>query len=90
VITSDEFVVPRSLRITKITSRIGKGNDIATETHFICWRPDRSAGCITPEAALRFAKWPASTPTGKELREWLGITPKPVAAEPNDDTRTII
>lgn len=90
MITSDEFVVPGSLRITKITSRIGKGNDVDTETHFICWRPDLSAGCITPEAAVRFARWPASTPTGKALREWLGITPRSPPAEPNENTRTII
>lgn len=90
MITSDEFVVPGSLRITKTTSRIGKGNDIDIETHFICWKPHQSAGCLTPEAAARFARWPASTPTGKAMREWLGITPKPPAAEPNDNTKTII
>ena len=90
MITSDEFVVPGSLRITKITNRIGKAPDVSTEVHYICWRPHVAQGLIDPKAVIRFARWPASTPTGKQLREWLGITPNPAAPEPNDNTKTII
>lgn len=87
---ADTFVVPGSLSITRLVNRIGKAPDVSVETHFICWRPDLAQGCITPQEVVRFARWPASTPTGKRLREWLGITPKAPAAEPNDNTRTII
>lgn len=90
MITSDEFVVPGSLRITKMTNRIGKPPEVDIETHFICWRPDLSQGFVDPKDVARFARWPASTPTGKAMREWLGITPKPTAPEPNDNTKTII
>ena len=38
---------------------------------FTCWRPHRSVFCRTPKEVLAFARWPASTPTGQALREWL-------------------
>lgn len=41
------------------------------DAYFICWRPDVSVFCRTRKEVLRFAKWPASTPTGQALREWL-------------------
>lgn len=43
-----------------------------------------------PKGVLDFARWPASTPTGAALREWLNATPAQTEAEPNDNTKTII
>ena len=61
------------------------------------WRPNRSE-CFTDTAKLiRFCKWPKSTPTGQELREWVAsfelVPPKQAEqteVQPNDNTRTII
>ena len=59
------------------------------DRYFVCWRPHSSAGCNTPKEVLAFARWPASTPTGQALREWLqGINlradePAAVAAAPD-------
>lgn len=41
------------------------------ERHFVCWRPHVSMQCSTRKDVLKFARWPASTPTGQALREWL-------------------
>ena len=38
---------------------------------FICWKPGTSQTFTDRKALLKFAAWPASTPTGKELREWI-------------------
>ncbi|MFZ9619964.1 MAG: hypothetical protein ACO289_02075 [Prochlorococcaceae cyanobacterium] len=52
--------------------------------YFICWRPNVSVGGNTRRDVLRFARWPASTPTGQALRDWLnGLDlPEDVAAAP--------
>lgn len=41
------------------------------DRYFICWRPHTSELAADRKAVLRFARWPASTPTGQALREWL-------------------
>jgi hypothetical protein len=41
------------------------------DRYFVCWRPHASVGCTTPQQVLAFARWPASTPTGQALRDWL-------------------
>jgi len=38
---------------------------------FVAWKPDVSIFCQTTQEVLRFAAWPAKTPTGDSLREWL-------------------
>lgn len=38
---------------------------------FTCWRPHVSQVATTRKEVLAFARWPASTPTGQALREWL-------------------
>lgn len=54
------------------------------DRHFICWRPHVSMGGNTRRDVLRFARWPASTPTGQELRDWLASLdlPEDAAATP--------
>lgn len=43
---------------------------------------------------LKIARWPAKTPTGERLRDWLVSwgweRPGKVAAEPQENTKTII
>lgn len=58
--------------------------------YYICWRPNLSTFAEDAKAVLRFARWPASTPTGAALRAWLKAEPEPSAEEPNDNTKTII
>ena len=38
---------------------------------FVCWRPGRSQTFTDRSAMLKFCAWPASTPTGRELRDWI-------------------
>jgi hypothetical protein len=63
--------------------------------HFYAWRPHVSQAFTDGASLLRWAKWPIKTPTGDALRQWLAgldaaLTPEPAAAEPNDQTQTII
>jgi hypothetical protein len=38
---------------------------------FIAWKPYTSMCFTNRKALLRFIAWPAKTPTGDEIREWL-------------------
>jgi hypothetical protein len=38
---------------------------------FVVWKPSVSMYCQTSKEVLQFAAWPAKTPTGDALREWL-------------------
>lgn len=38
---------------------------------FVCWKPDVSIYCTTRKEVLKFAAWPAKTPTGDVLRAQL-------------------
>jgi hypothetical protein len=38
---------------------------------FIAWKPHVSMICRDRKALLRFISWPAKTPTGDRIREWL-------------------
>ena len=38
---------------------------------FTVWKPNVSIHCRTRKEVLRFAAWPAKTPTGDSLRAWL-------------------
>ena len=44
---------------------------VPKDAYFICWRPHVSVGGNTRRDVLRFARWPASTPTGQAVRDWL-------------------
>jgi hypothetical protein len=54
------------------------------ERHFICWKPDVSVYRRTRKEVLKFAAWPAKTPTGDSLRAWL------TSLEDMDEKRAII
>lgn len=80
---NDFFNVPHSLSIQRQHPKTGPS------PLFLCWRPNLSVYCLDAKSVIRFARWPASTPTGAALRQWLSFETKP-APEPNDNTKTII
>ena len=38
---------------------------------FVAWKPNTAQSFVDRSSLLKFCAWPASTPTGKELREWI-------------------
>ena len=40
---------------------------------FVCWKPGTAQSFTERSALLKFCAWPASTPTGKELRVWIDL-----------------
>lgn len=40
-------------------------------TVYVAWKPHTSQGFAEPRDLLRWLKWPAGTPTGDALRQWL-------------------
>ena len=57
---------------------------------YVGWKPHTSQGFTQPRDLLRWLKWPAGTPTGDALRQWLEEPGPPEEPEPNDNTKTII
>lgn len=71
---------------------------------YVAWKPQVSQGFGDRKALLKWLAWPAKTPTGDELRQWLdglepsaGIeqaAPEPLPgldpSDPQHETRTII
>ena len=59
--------------------------------YYLAWQPLTSCICKDSKQLLKFCKWPASTPTGKRLREWIAeVVPEVAEVEPTADTKTII
>lgn len=59
--------------------------------YYLAWQPLQSCICKDSKQLLKFCKWPASTPTGKRLREWIAeVVPEVAEVEPTADTKTII
>jgi hypothetical protein len=60
--------------------------------HFYAWRPHTSQAFADGASLLRWARWPAKTPTGDALRQWIaGLEEAPVeAAEAGDHTRMVV
>lgn len=42
---------------------------------FVAWRPGTSQMFTDAKELLRWVKWPAKTPTGDALRDWLAQLP---------------
>ena len=42
-----------------------------TSRWYVVWKPDVSVYVRTRKEVLKFASWPAKTPTGDSLRAWL-------------------
>jgi hypothetical protein len=57
---------------------------------YVAWKPHVSQLFCDAKELLRWIKWPAGTPTGDALREWLKDKGPEQGPEPNDNTRTII
>ena len=62
---------------------------------YTVWKPNTSRIFTDVKKAIKFAAYPASTPTGQELRQWFkSFEPKDVPdpvpkEEPNDQTKMI-
>jgi len=85
--------------------RVERRHDRWNGTSYMAWRPHVSMLFIDTKELLRFIAWPAKTPTGEALREWLKVKPAELAPEapaavpsgfgpdpedPNYQTRTVI
>lgn len=81
----DTFSIPRSLHVTAMKLRVQD----TVEHYWICWKPNITQGCTTPQEVLAFAKWPANLEQGKRLREWLGVAAAKPKPEPSDSTRMV-
>ena len=61
----ERFFVPGSLLVERHIRKEGPS------PVFVAWRPYSSMMFTDRKALLKFAAWPASTPTGQEFRKWL-------------------
>ena len=59
---------------------------------FIAWKPNVSMAFRERKALLKFVAWPAKTPTGDRLREWLATfeRPAPEPAPSDPDVRNMV
>ena len=48
---------------------------------FVAWKPHTAASFTDRSSLLKFCAWPASTPTGKELRDWISSVLEHAPAE---------
>lgn len=62
--------MPRSETFTAASLRI-EAQRQDNGWHFYAWRPGTSQAFANSASLLRWAKWPAKTPTGDALRQWL-------------------
>lgn len=60
----DRFHIPGALWVERQRHRDGPDC-------YVVWRPETSVLAADRKAVLNAARWPASTPTGQALREWL-------------------
>ena len=79
--------MPRTEHFTTATLRI-EAQRTDNGWTFTAWRPGTSQGFNDAASLLRWAAWPAKTPTGDALRQWLaGLQgaphpePEPAATE---------
>jgi hypothetical protein len=85
----EQFHIPGSLLVEYQEHREGP------TPIFVAWRPDTAQSFTERKPLLKFCRWPASTPTGRELRDWIDLQLKitvPQAEstiEPNDTTKVI-
>ena len=76
---AQRFQIPGSLYVERQVRREGPS------PIWVVWKPHISMGFTDRKAALRFCAWPASTPTGQELRAWFKDTDEPVGEAPDLD-----
>ena len=62
---SNRFEIPGSLLVERFLRREGPS------LVFVAWVPNTSRMFYEKKSLLKFCKWPASTPSGTALREWL-------------------
>lgn len=85
MIVPDQFIMPGALKIERV--KFSGPN----EFYYVAWQPHKSCICLDSKQLLKFCKWPASTPTGKRLRDWIADSvPETAETNPTADTKTII
>ena len=61
----DIFEIPGSLHVERSLRREGPS------PVYVAWTPNTSRMFYEKKPLLKFCRWPASTPSGTALREWL-------------------
>ena len=61
---TDIYYVPGSLTIQRVKSREGPPNT------FVVYTKNTSRIFADKQQAIKFIKWPKSTPTGQEILQW--------------------
>ena len=61
---TDIFYVPSALTIQRVKSREGPANT------FVVYTKNTSRIFADKKQAIKFIKWPRSTPTGQEILQW--------------------
>ena len=77
------FHVPGSVWVERQVRREGPS------PVWVVWKPNTSRGFTDRKAALKFCAWPASTPTGQELRAWFKETDEPAGEAPGLDMERV-
>lgn len=81
------FEVPGSLRVEYQEHKEGPS------PVYVVWKPGTCKAFQERGPLLKFAQWPASTPTGRRLRDWLdelqAAPPEALEALPEADTKMV-
>jgi hypothetical protein len=81
------FEVPGSLRVEYQEHKEGPS------PVYVAWKPGTSQTFRERSPLLKFAQWPASTPTGRRLRDWLDELqkgpPEAPEADPQANTKMV-
>ena len=80
---SNHFEIPGSLFVERFLRREGPS------PAYIAWIPHTSRMFYDKKSVLRFCKWPASTPSGVALRDWLNAFDDVAISEPESDAARI-
>ena len=79
----DRFEIPGSLFVVRSLRKDGPS------PVYVAWLPNTSRMFYDKKSVLRFCKWPASTPSGVALRQWLDTFDDVAIPEPESDTARI-
>ena len=81
------FDVPGSLRVEYQEHKEGPS------PVYVVWKPGTCKAFQERGPLLKFVQWPASTPTGRRLRDWLdelqAAPPEAPEADPEADTKMV-
>lgn len=67
----------------------GDGAAGGADWDYVAYSNQAAVCCSTRKQVLAHVKWPASTPGGQHLRQWLDAMPRPGQAAPGTPTTTM-